>query len=179
MRLLCRSCKFKKTPHAFFFVGLFLILLGHQSAALRLIPNTRTNRKRQVRQHSAKTLSLSPAGNNIRGGEQQAETEEQLEMTAINATTSANATATATIATAGEEHALVKLRKAVFPIYGQEIQKFLLISAIKFFIILALTLTRDTKDTLVVTQCGAEAIAFLKVRIVPCTIPNHILYPMI
>ena len=29
---------------------------------------------------------------------------------------------------------------------------------------MALTLTRDTKDTLVVTQCGAEAIAFLKVR---------------
>jgi AAA family ATP:ADP antiporter len=33
----------------------------------------------------------------------------------------------------------------------------------KFFIILALTLTRDCKDTLVVTQCGAEAIAFLKI----------------
>jgi ATP:ADP antiporter, AAA family len=28
---------------------------------------------------------------------------------------------------------------------------------------LALTLTRDTKDTLVVTQCGAESIAFLKI----------------
>lgn len=28
---------------------------------------------------------------------------------------------------------------------------------------MALTLTRDTKDTLVVTQCGAEAIAFLKI----------------
>jgi AAA family ATP:ADP antiporter len=34
---------------------------------------------------------------------------------------------------------------------------------LKFFIILALTLTRDCKDTLVVTQCGAEAIAFLKI----------------
>jgi AAA family ATP:ADP antiporter len=33
----------------------------------------------------------------------------------------------------------------------------------KFFIILALTLTRDTKDTLIVTQCGAESIAFLKI----------------
>ena len=41
--------------------------------------------------------------------------------------------------------------------------KFLLIGSIKFFIILALTLTRDCKDTLVVTQCGAEAIAFLKI----------------
>jgi len=35
--------------------------------------------------------------------------------------------------------------------------------SIKFFVIMALTLTRDTKDTLVVTQCGAEAIAFLKI----------------
>ena len=59
---------------------------------------------------------------------------------------------------------LSKVRNAVFPIYGnQEITKFLLIGSIKFFIILALTLTRDTKDTLVVTQCGAEAIAFLKI----------------
>lgn len=56
-----------------------------------------------------------------------------------------------------------KIRKLIFPIYGMEVKKFLLIGSIKFFIILALTLTRDTKDTLVVTQCGAEAIAFLKV----------------
>ena len=60
---------------------------------------------------------------------------------------------------------LVKLRQTLFPIHGQhEVTKFLLIGSIKFFIILALTLTRDTKDTLVVTQCGSEAIAFLKVR---------------
>jgi ATP:ADP antiporter, AAA family len=57
-----------------------------------------------------------------------------------------------------------KIRQAIFPIYGhQEVSKFLLIGTIKFFIILALTLTRDTKDTLVVTECGAEAIAFLKI----------------
>ena len=58
---------------------------------------------------------------------------------------------------------LSRLRTAVFPIYGQEITKFLLIGSIQFFIILALVLSRDTKDTLIVTQCGAEAIAFLKV----------------
>ena len=64
---------------------------------------------------------------------------------------------------------LTKLRRTVFPIYGdEEVTKFLLIGSIKFFIIMALTLTRDTKDTLVVTQCGAEAIAFLKVRINIC-----------
>ena len=56
------------------------------------------------------------------------------------------------------------LRNALFPIYGkEEVTKFLLIGSIKFFVILALTLTRDNKDTMVVTACGAEAIAFLKV----------------
>jgi hypothetical protein len=55
-------------------------------------------------------------------------------------------------------------RRTLFPIHGEdEVTKFLLMGSIKFFIIMALTLTRDTKDTLVVTQCGAEAIAFLKV----------------
>ena len=59
-----------------------------------------------------------------------------------------------------------EIRRTIFPIYDSvEVKKFLLIGSIKFFIILALTLTRDTKDTLVVTQCGAEAIAFLKVGI--------------
>ena len=59
---------------------------------------------------------------------------------------------------------LSKVRHVVFPIHGrEEVAKFLLIGSIKFYIILALTLTRDLKDTLVVTQCGAEAIAFLKI----------------
>ena len=57
-----------------------------------------------------------------------------------------------------------KIRRTIFPIYGrQEVTKFLLLGSMKFFIIMALTLTRDTKDTLVVTESGAEAIAFLKV----------------
>ncbi|KAL7542422.1 hypothetical protein ACHAXR_011756 [Thalassiosira sp. AJA248-18] len=56
-----------------------------------------------------------------------------------------------------------KLRNALFPIYGNEITKFFLVGSIKFFVILALTLTRDNKDTMVVTECGAEAIAFLKI----------------
>jgi len=67
-------------------------------------------------------------------------------------------------AMSNEPGRLAKIRAALFPIEGkQEVTKFLLIGSIKFFIILALTLTRDTKDTLVVTQCGAEAIAFLKI----------------
>ena len=56
-----------------------------------------------------------------------------------------------------------RVRTALFPIHGDEVKKFLLIGSIKFFVIMALTLTRDNKDTMVVTECGAEAIAFLKV----------------
>ena len=71
----------------------------------------------------------------------------------------------------GRGSALTRLRETIFPIYGkEEVTKFLLMGSIKFFIILALTLTRDTKDTLVVTQCGAEAIAFLKVRTCPLSV---------
>lgn len=76
----------------------------------------------------------------------------------------------------GEEEfgPLTRLRRTLFPIYGKhETKKFLLIGSIKFFIILALTLTRDTKDTLVVTQCGAEAIAFLKVSYSVVVIVNR------
>jgi len=69
-----------------------------------------------------------------------------------------------TAVSAGEPSRWTKIRRTIFPIHGKhEVTKFLLIGAMKFFIILALTLTRDAKDTLVVTQCGAEAIAFLKV----------------
>ena len=62
-----------------------------------------------------------------------------------------------------KQSSLAKILSTIFPIQPKEVKKFLLMGAIKFFVIMALTLTRDTKDTLVVTQCGAEAIAFLKV----------------
>ena len=58
-----------------------------------------------------------------------------------------------------------KVRSVLFPIYGTDVKKFFLVGSIKFFVILALTLTRDNKDTMVVTECGAEAIAFLKVSL--------------
>lgn len=74
--------------------------------------------------------------------------------TAIMADTSSPSTTVGT---------LTKVRRTIFPIYGAEVKKFLLLGSIKFFIIMALTLTRDMKDTLIVTQCGAEAIAFLKI----------------
>ena len=66
------------------------------------------------------------------------------------------------------------IRNALFPIHGkEEVTKFLLIGSIKFFVILALTLTRDNKDTMVVTEVGAEAIAFLKVRMCVCICHYH------
>ena len=66
------------------------------------------------------------------------------------------------------------IRNVLFPIHGKEEgTKFLLIGSIKFFVILALTLTRDNKDTMVVTEVGAEAIAFLKVSMCVCICHYH------
>ena len=53
----------------------------------------------------------------------------------------------------------------LFPIDSSEMTKFFLIGSIKFFVVMALTLTRDGKDAMVVAECGAEAIAFLKVSV--------------
>ena len=51
---------------------------------------------------------------------------------------------------------LHRIRDALFPIHQHELPKFALLSVIDFFVIVVVTLTRDLKDTLVVTQCGAE-----------------------
>jgi AAA family ATP:ADP antiporter len=52
---------------------------------------------------------------------------------------------------------------ALFPIAKHELKKFFMMSGMMFFIIYVYTVVRDTKDTLVVSHCGAEAITFLKV----------------
>ena len=49
------------------------------------------------------------------------------------------------------------------PIYPKEVAKFLSLSLMMFWIVFIFTMTRDTKDALIVTTCGSEAIAFLKV----------------
>jgi hypothetical protein len=107
-------------------------------------------------------------GTAFRGGEIPSTTKSEIDLssTMTTYTTQSNANVTATT-TSKPKWTWTDARRTLFPIYGEnEVTKFLLIGSIKFFIILALTLTRDTKDTLVVTQCGAEAIAFLKVRVV-------------
>ena len=50
-----------------------------------------------------------------------------------------------------------------FDVAPAEMSKFLSLSLMMFWIVFIFTMTRDTKDTLIVTNCGAEAIAFLKV----------------
>lgn len=58
---------------------------------------------------------------------------------------------------------MASLIMRVFHIERHELKKFLYMSFMMFAIIYVFTMTRDTKDALVVTNCGAEAIAFLKV----------------
>mmetsp|Transcript_56412 Transcript_56412/g.138464 ORF Transcript_56412/g.138464 Transcript_56412/m.138464 type:complete len:592 (+) Transcript_56412:69-1844(+) len=58
---------------------------------------------------------------------------------------------------------LAKLKDALFPVEGWEMPKFFSMSLMMFMIIYIYTTVRDTKDTLVVSTCGAESITFLKV----------------
>ena len=65
----------------------------------------------------------------------------------------------------------------VFPIYPKELLKFFSLSFMMFWIVFVFTMTRDTKDALIVTNCGAEAIAFLKVYgVVPAAAAFMITY---
>jgi len=54
--------------------------------------------------------------------------------------------------TSTKETKFSKVVHKAFPLYHDEIKKFITLSTINFFIILAVTLTRDIKDTMVVTQ---------------------------
>lgn len=65
----------------------------------------------------------------------------------------------------------------IFPVFPNEITKFLSLSFMMFWIVFVFTMTRDTKDTLIVTNCGAEAIAFLKVYgVIPAAAGFMIVY---
>lgn len=65
----------------------------------------------------------------------------------------------------------------VFPIFPHELLKFFSLSSMMFWIIFVFTMSRDTKDTLIVTNCGAEAIAFLKVYgVIPAATAFMVLY---
>jgi len=66
---------------------------------------------------------------------------------------------------------LENVKNALFPIEGWEMPKFFSMSCMMFMIIYIYTTVRDTKDTLVVSACGAESITFLKVcrSLLQCT----------
>ena len=62
-----------------------------------------------------------------------------------------------------KEKKLQEIARNFFPIYSNELLKFFSLSFMMFWSIFIFILSRDIKDTLIVTNCGAEAIAFLKV----------------
>mmetsp|Transcript_1261 Transcript_1261/g.1932 ORF Transcript_1261/g.1932 Transcript_1261/m.1932 type:complete len:600 (+) Transcript_1261:3-1802(+) len=49
-----------------------------------------------------------------------------------------------------------------FPIFRSELPQFMFMSVMMFLFIYVYTTARDTKDTLIVSKCGAEAVPFLK-----------------
>ena len=70
-----------------------------------------------------------------------------------------------------------KWRAFFWPVHGYELKKLLPMFLMFFFISFNYTILRDTKDTLVVTAAGAEAIPFLKTfGVVPAAILFMIIY---
>jgi AAA family ATP:ADP antiporter len=70
-----------------------------------------------------------------------------------------------------------KWRAFFWPVHGYELKKLLPMFLMFFFISFNYTILRDTKDTLIVTAAGAEAIPFLKTfGVVPAAIIFMIIY---
>jgi AAA family ATP:ADP antiporter len=70
-----------------------------------------------------------------------------------------------------------KWRSFFWPIHAFELKKILPMFFMFFFISFNYTILRDTKDTLIVTTAGAEAIPFLKVwGVVPAAIIFMLVY---
>lgn len=68
----------------------------------------------------------------------------------------------ATIIRAGSSKGQNDENSSFFPIKMSELPQFISMSTMMFLFIYVFTTVRDTKDTLVVSNCGAEAIPFLK-----------------
>lgn len=70
-----------------------------------------------------------------------------------------------------------KWRSFFWPVHGYELKKLLPMFLMFFFISFNYTILRDTKDTLIVTAAGAEALPFLKsFGVVPAAILFMIIY---
>lgn len=77
-----------------------------------------------------------------------------------------------TSAAAQDEHLSTR-----FPISRAELPHFSAMSILMFLFIYVFTTVRDTKDTLVVSNCGAEAIPFLKLyAVMPCATAFIVIY---
>mgnify|MGYP004656359995 CR=1 FL=1 len=69
-----------------------------------------------------------------------------------------------------------KLRRIFFPIHGYELKKAIPMGMIFFFILFNYTCLRNIKDSLIVTNTGAEALSYLKLF---CVTPSAILFMLI
>jgi AAA family ATP:ADP antiporter len=69
-----------------------------------------------------------------------------------------------------------KWRTFFFPIHRYELKKVLPMSLIFFLILFNYTCLRNIKDSLVVTNTGAEALSFLKLF---CVAPSAILFMLL
>lgn len=75
------------------------------------------------------------------------------------------------------KHEFGKWRSFFWPVYAFELKKLLPMFLMFFFISFNYTILRDTKDTLIVTAAGAEAIPFLKsFGVVPAAILFMLVY---
>jgi hypothetical protein len=85
-------------------------------------------------------------------------------------------TATVTTTTANNDRKNQHISSSI-PITPAEIPHFASMSIMMFLFIYVFTTVRDTKDTLVVSNCGAEAIPFLKLYgVMPCATAFIVLY---
>ena len=77
----------------------------------------------------------------------------------------------------GAKQEFGKWRSFLWPVYGYELKKLLPMFFMFFCISFNYTILRDTKDTLIVTAAGAEAIPFLKsFGVVPAAILFMLVY---
>jgi ATP:ADP antiporter, AAA family len=77
----------------------------------------------------------------------------------------------------GAKQEFGKWRSFIWPVYGYELKKLLPMFFMFFCISFNYTILRDTKDTLIVTAAGAEAIPFLKsFGVVPAAILFMLIY---
>lgn len=77
----------------------------------------------------------------------------------------------------GAKQEFGKWRSFIWPVYGYELKKLLPMFLMFFCISFNYTILRDTKDTLIVTAAGAEAIPFLKsFGVVPAAVIFMLIY---